>query len=208
MSSLDRPRVPIIALTADATTEALQQAERAGMDAYLTKPVDTSRLMETINQLVPAEPGAAAAGTQRPILGPNVAAQPRLAPDLELGAHPTLDERVLANLSRLGSGSSFLTSLVEDFLNDGEKLLLELATAAATSHAREFKDVIHGFRGSAVHIGAVRLYQTLLSLRDIGVRDIEQHGGEYVATIEDEFHQVRAALSAYIQDHGGEEMPS
>lgn len=208
MASLDRPHVPIIALTADATTEALQEAERAGMDAYLTKPVDTCRLMETIERLVPAEPVTAHESTQRPILRPDVLTHPQFAPGHEMEVHPTLDERVLANLSRLGSGSSFLSSLIEDFLRDGEKLLLELETAASTSHAREFKDVVHGFRGSAVHIGAMRLYKTLLSLRDIGVRDIEQHGGEYVAKIEDEFRQVRAALAQYLRDHGGKELPS
>ena len=208
MANLDQSHLPIIALTADATVEAQREAQQAGMDACLTKPVEVGRLLETIDNLVAVEHRPRPRRPQTAAPGAKVLTHPRFAPDAKSDSHPVIDRRVLANLSRLGSGSGFLSSLIEDFLEDGERLLSELGTAAATSRAREFKDVMHGFRGSAVHIGAARLYQTLLSLRNIGVRDIEQHGGEYVAKIEYEFRQVRAALAEYIQDHGGEELPS
>ena len=208
MANLDRTHLPIIALTADATIEAQREAQHAGMDACLTKPVEVGRLIETIDNLVAAERPPKPCKPQTEAPDAKVLTHPSFAPSTEKESHPVIDRRVLANLSRLGSGSGFLSSLIEDFLLDGEKLLSDLGTAAATSRAQDFKDIMHGFRGSAVHIGAVRLYQTLLSLRDIGVQEFEQNGDEYLARIGGEFSEVRAALCEYREAHGSKELPS
>ena len=47
------PRMPIVALTADATPEARAECEEAGMDACLTKPIDTRKLFDLFEALVP-----------------------------------------------------------------------------------------------------------------------------------------------------------
>jgi CheY-like chemotaxis protein len=48
-----KSQAPIIALTADASPEAHLEAEAAGMDAVLTKPVEIHRLAATLNLLAP-----------------------------------------------------------------------------------------------------------------------------------------------------------
>ena len=63
----DRPHLPIVALTAEATEAARRQCADAGMDAFLTKPVDPKALFATIDRLVggepvPARPAPAGAG--------------------------------------------------------------------------------------------------------------------------------------------------
>jgi two-component system sensor histidine kinase RpfC len=64
-----RARTPIVVLSADATVESLQEAERAGAYAYLTKPVVVSRLLDTISKVAANEafapPDAIAAGRRR-----------------------------------------------------------------------------------------------------------------------------------------------
>lgn len=44
--------MPSIALTAFARTEDVEEARRAGFDAHVSKPVDPSRLMRTVNSLL------------------------------------------------------------------------------------------------------------------------------------------------------------
>ena len=44
MAHIGDPHLPIVALTADATTETRHLSEEAGMDAYVTKPVEAARL--------------------------------------------------------------------------------------------------------------------------------------------------------------------
>ncbi len=46
------PHIPIVALTAQATTEFEAECKEAGMDAYLTKPIPFARLVELIRELV------------------------------------------------------------------------------------------------------------------------------------------------------------
>ena len=53
--ALDRPdaqRIPIIALTANAFDEDVQHSLQAGMNAHLTKPVESEQLIQTLGELV------------------------------------------------------------------------------------------------------------------------------------------------------------
>jgi two-component system sensor histidine kinase RpfC len=205
MANLDRPHLPIIALTADATRAAREEAEEAGVDACLTKPVEATILLETIDTLTGGEAGAAPDAVRRSMAGANVLTHPRFA---SRDGHPVIDRRMLASLDQLGKDPSFVTSLIEDFLKDGEQLLEDLAAAAADREAREFRDIMHGLRGSAVNIGAISLYQLLLSFRDVGPREVERHGRDYVNRINEEFANLRSALIEYLREARGEELPS
>jgi CheY-like chemotaxis protein len=46
-------RLPIIALTANASEEDRQRCVTAGMDGFLTKPVDSKRLLSTLARYCP-----------------------------------------------------------------------------------------------------------------------------------------------------------
>ena len=53
--SLDREdakKIPIIALTANAFDEDVQRSLQAGMNAHLSKPVDSEQLLRTLSELV------------------------------------------------------------------------------------------------------------------------------------------------------------
>jgi len=53
----DRPdtaHIPVVAITADATTHAEEQARRAGAADFITKPVDLPELLERLRNLMPA----------------------------------------------------------------------------------------------------------------------------------------------------------
>ena len=45
----DHPHLPIVALTAEATEQARRQCADAGMDAFLTKPVDPADLLAALD---------------------------------------------------------------------------------------------------------------------------------------------------------------
>ena len=52
MSRPDAKTVPIIAMTADAFTGAAQQSIKAGMNDYITKPIDTGILISTLKKWI------------------------------------------------------------------------------------------------------------------------------------------------------------
>ena len=60
-------RVPVVAMTARAMPEDRQRCLDAGMDAYLTKPLEPGTLLEVLHRFLPAAPAAAPARSVDPI---------------------------------------------------------------------------------------------------------------------------------------------
>ena len=50
-----KPRLPIVAVTANAIVGDRERCLEAGMDDYITKPIDTERLQNAMNQLLPSD---------------------------------------------------------------------------------------------------------------------------------------------------------
>ncbi len=196
-ANISRPRLPIVGLTADATLSARQKSEEAGMDACLAKPIEPARLLETIDELAqaaPAEPRRAADADLG--FGPNVVTHPRFGGE----GQAVIDRRTLDELRRLGSGSEFVVSLIEDFLADAEEIIAQLEAAARARNLREFRELVHGLRGSAINIGASQLYQLLLSLRGIGQAELERNSPDYLERMKAEFARLRTALAQYVRE--------
>ncbi len=207
MTHLEEPRLPIVALTADATPEARREAEEAGMDACLTKPVDVARLLDTLESLVPDEGGPATEAEPLP-LGENVVSHPTISHRKDDEGDPVIDERMISRLSALGDGPRFIESLIEDFLQDADQIIRDLQQAVRRADSAEARDLMHGLRGSAVNIGAARLYRLLLSLRKSSSDDIRENGEQIVRDIRVEFERARVALGEYLPKESREDTPS
>ena len=55
ISALDNPltaSVPILAMTANAFDEDRREAEKAGMDGFLSKPINIREVLETIERVL------------------------------------------------------------------------------------------------------------------------------------------------------------
>lgn len=118
-ASLGQPHVPIVALTADATTDGWARCKEAGMDGYVTKPIEPARLTEVIdsvlcrsevNQVQNVESLAGSVGNS--IVTSKI--------------ESLIDENALADLESLG-GHAFVSDLVSQFANDAAALLSALA---------------------------------------------------------------------------------
>jgi len=198
-ATVDHSEPPIIGLTADATPAARQGAKDAGMDACLTKPIEPKHLLDTIDSLVEQRRAAAEQRTVQPSLGSNVVMHPRASGD----GLPVIELRKLDDLRILGSGPEFVTSLIEDFISDGEGIIRQLEAAAKARDTREFRELVHALRGSAGYIGASQFYQLLLSLRGIDMRDLAKNADDYLARIKSEFDRLRTALTQYKSEARG-----
>ncbi len=52
MDNLAKASIPIVAMTANAFEEDKKNAYAAGMDAHLAKPIDISKLMGTLTDIL------------------------------------------------------------------------------------------------------------------------------------------------------------
>ena len=184
------PRMPIVALTADATPEARAECMDAGMDACLTKPIDTRRLFELFEQLVPGsvpQPrGEDAAPTETARAG-----------DADKGE--CVDARVLRELSELGGNGDFVVRLVWTFLKGAREKVRELERAVSEGDVENARKVAHALKGNSGQIGAYALMRACDRFSGIGAAELESKGRIYCEEVREEFARARASLNRQLE---------
>lgn len=146
--------VPIIALTAHSDAAIVQAAQAAGMNDFLTKPVDAGTLYEKLHQLMSRAPA--------PALAPAAAQLP------DPGAAALLNLERLESYRRLG----MLEELVNDYLPEITRLVNQLEHAAARQDMQASLQALHSLLGISGEAGALALYQ---SARRVYVPMLEEH---------------------------------
>ncbi|MHC6219646.1 hybrid sensor histidine kinase/response regulator [Arthrobacter sp. MMS24-S77] len=125
-------RLPVIAMTAGALDEDRDRCLAAGMDDYLTKPVDMDKLDQVLARWIPE---AAKESTE-----------------------PALDPARLETLRDLGpaDGLGLLPAAARAFRQDIQPSLEALRQALDNGGGDAFRQVAHKLKGSAANIGAAR----------------------------------------------------
>jgi two-component system sensor histidine kinase RpfC len=155
-----RPPTPTIILSADATKEAMQTCLDAGVDAYLTKPVATYKLLETIARLSRRPSAAPSPGTSATAGGR----------ERESAAAPVLDEERLRSLRALGAGpgeARFLQGLLVDFRRDAQRAVSAVAHALSEQDYPALRAALHALEGSAQQLGALGILRSVNQLKEL-----------------------------------------
>lgn len=189
------PRMPIVALTADATPEARAECEEAGMDACLTKPIDTRKLFDLFETLVPGG-GAVRRSPEEATLE---AAEERAAAEPEVAEEPPcLDPRYLQELSDLGGNSDFVVRLAWTFLKGSKEKVRGLGRAVADRDVEKARELAHALKGNSGQIGALALMRACELFSGIAAGELERNGGTYLEEVKEELARARAALDEYL----------
>ena len=187
------PRMPIVALTADATPEARAECMEAGMDACLTKPVDTGKLFDLLEALVPS--GAAVRGSRGE--GAPEAGETAAGPGTPWEP-PCLDPRYLQELSDLGGNSDFVVRLAWTFLKGSKEKVRGLERAVADRDPEKARELAHALKGNSGQIGALRLMRACERFSGVAAEGLERHGGTWLEEVREELSRARAALDEYL----------
>jgi two-component system sensor histidine kinase/response regulator len=173
------PHIPIIALTADAVSDARAKSLAAGMNDYVSKPIIAEQL---------------AAALERWTFPPR---QPSLTePHRPASAEP-LDRSALDNLRKLEDATpGLLKNVAELFLRDAPIGLERLKDAIRIEDAALVGRLAHMMKGSAGNLGARGMAAICA--------DVEAHAavGDFSSTptrvhqLDQEFGRVRSALLA------------
>jgi PAS domain S-box-containing protein len=138
--------IPIIAVTAHATVGAERACLDAGMDAYISKPLNRVRLQNCMMQFLPAE----LISTTDALAASSVPPTRIVTTDARRG--PPIEWSQITDVS--GGDADFERELIETFAASAAENLDRLTVGLTQSDFPEMKRAAHSLKGAAASVGA------------------------------------------------------
>jgi CheY-like chemotaxis protein/HPt (histidine-containing phosphotransfer) domain-containing protein len=155
--------IPIIAMTAHAMKGDRERCLEAGMDDYLSKPLDPARLDQVLTQWVRPGPASDDSPGLDPMQPPPEVAEPeRPAPG---AASPLQMEKAL---EQMGGDQELFTEVLGLFLGTVPSLVAEIRSGLSTRDAERIKAAAHTLKGSASNVCAEPARRTAEILEGLG----------------------------------------
>ena len=173
--------IPIIATTASAMKEDKERCLEAGMDAYISKPIEREVLFETIGALT----------------GCSKAAKPDEAGIQSFD--PVFD--VAAVLDSLDGDSELLREVAGIFLAQSTKHMEKIRSAISDQDAKILERAAHALKGSAANLLAQGVVNAASKLEEIGRSGSVSGANEALVSLEEELRKLELALGEFEKEY-------
>jgi CheY-like chemotaxis protein/HPt (histidine-containing phosphotransfer) domain-containing protein len=145
-------RFPIVAITANALQGEAERCLAAGMDAYMSKPIDMRELRRMLKRFVP-EMQTEAPAPKSPIVA-------------GVAEESVIDPTVLKGM--FGDDEETFREILREFVTPSRQIAEEIRAAGNAGSAAALKQAAHKLKSSARSIGANRLADLCLALEQAG----------------------------------------
>ncbi len=192
--------LPIVAMSAGVLTTQREECLNAGMDAFISKPLDARLTLETLDKLLRSrEQGLPAADTEAPVS--SVPAVPPTPSEDEIPPLPTgiagLDPTQA--LPRLGGNKALYRELLLQFCIETAGFAEQVQVLLDNGQLRDARRAFHTLKSTAANIGAMSLAQ----LCEHGETAMQENdllrAGTILDSVRASLEQLSSALSHYIE---------
>ncbi|MEO8525533.1 MAG: ATP-binding protein, partial [Caldimonas sp.] len=173
-------RMPILAITANALRGEATRALAAGMDEYLTKPLQLHQLKAALERWLSRE-------------GPDTLPLELVEQPGYGGAGLAVDVAVLESL--VGNDPATVSELLADYRQAAEQLGAEMRAAHAVDDVRQIGSIAHKLKSSSRAVGAIALGDLCAELENACRTGSPEQISATLARVEDALLAVEAQLS-------------
>ncbi|RNM16138.1 PAS domain-containing protein [Nocardioides pocheonensis] len=194
--------VPIIALTASATSGEKERCFAAGMTGFLSKPVGAEALGRLLReQLGGTAPDVAVEPAPAPAPAPVVEVLPPPEAD---DALPDLDTARLDELAEMGPAAlPLIQRAIDNFVSSAAENMEQLRESLSESDAPALRAAAHRLKGSAANLGALRVADTAYVVEQLAEADDLLSAAPVIARLAGALTDACVELRAYRLEAAG-----
>ncbi|MEO5356380.1 MAG: response regulator [Nitrospirae bacterium YQR-1] len=145
---LSKDELPIIAMTAHAMKEEIERYFDAGMNDYISKPIDNEAFYDKLSKWLKTK----------------VSRSEVLSADDIYFPYEFEGIDVKALLRRLNYNTKLLENILTEFRNSSETIMDDIMDAITAKNYERAKHLLHGLKGMSANMSAVEIYNEIVSI--------------------------------------------